>query len=127
MTQSKIHEYLLPKREVDGDCFIIEPGDKKSTKMSDDPTDSAVVLTATRKRHPKIYDDDDDDEPLAPPQGQKSSAAKRDVTATKRRRGQTAARKPSNRTRQSKTETKPVRCNDVVAVEMTDLLAGIRL
>ncbi len=94
--------------------------------MSDGPTDSAVVFTATPKRHPKIYDDDDDDEPLATPQGQKLSAAKRDVTATKRRRGRTAARKPSNRTRQSKTKTKPVRCNDVVAIMMTDFLAGIR-
>jgi hypothetical protein len=100
MTQSKITVYLQPKQEIDSDCFIIEPGDKKGVKMSDDPpTDSAVVFTATPKRHPKIYDDDDDDEPLATPQGQKSSAAKRDVTATKRRRGQTAARKPSNLTR----------------------------
>ena len=95
--------------------------------MSNDPTDSAVVFAATPKRHPKIYDDDDDDEPLATPQAQKSSAAKRDVTATKRRRGQNAARKPSNRTQQSKSKSEPVRCNDVEAVVvMTDLLAGIR-
>ncbi len=94
--------------------------------MSNDPTDSAVVRAATPKRHPKIYDDDDDDEPLATPKGQKTSAAKRDVTATKRRRGQNAAGKPSNRTQHSKSKTKPVRSNDVVAVVMTDLLAGTR-
>lgn len=94
--------------------------------MSNGPTDSAVVHTAKPKRHPKIYDDDDDDEPLAPTQGQKSPAMKRDVTATKRRRGQTAAHKPSNRTRQLNTKSKPVCCIDEVAVVMTNLLAGIR-
>lgn len=127
MTQSKITNFLELTREKDSDCFIIESGDEKGNKMSNGSTDSAVVHTTTLKRNRRINDnDDDDDELLATPQGQKSPAIK-DVTAKKRRRGQFASRKPSNRTRQSKSRTKPVGSSDeVVLVVMTDAMAGIR-
>ena len=95
--------------------------------MSNGSTDSAVVHTATLKRNRRINDNDDNDELSATPPGHKSPAIK-DVTARKRRRGQIASRKPGNRTRQSKSRTKPVGSSDgvVVVVVMTDAMAGIR-
>jgi hypothetical protein len=127
MMQSKITNFLELTREKDRDCFIIESGDEKGNKMSNGSTDSAVVHTATLKRNRRINDnDDDDDELLATPQGQKAPAIK-DVTARKRRRGQIASRKPSNRTRKSKSRTKPVGSSDGVVVAVTtDAIAGIR-
>ncbi len=117
MSQSKMYKFLRPMQEIDSDCYIVESEDKTgNNKLSNGPSDSVVVHAATPKRHPKINDndddDDDDDKPLAPPQGQNSPAIKTTVTATKRRRGQIAARKPTNRTRQSRTQTKPVGSSD---------------
>jgi hypothetical protein len=67
--QLKINQFLRPVPSPptrDSDCFIIEPGDATSNKISNGPTDS-IVHAATPKKHPKINDSDDDDKPLAPP------------------------------------------------------------
>ena len=70
-TQLKINQFLRalpPARELDSDCFIVEPADRKGNQCSNAPADSKVVDPATPRRHPKINDVDDDDEPLALPQ-----------------------------------------------------------
>lgn len=74
--QLKINQYLRalpPPRELDDDCFIVEPVDL-SNKSLNEPADSKVIDAATPKRRPKINDDDDDDEPLARPQANKIPA-----------------------------------------------------
>ena len=64
-TQLKINQFLRalpPARELDSDCFIVEPADRKGNQCSNAPADSKVVDPATPRRHPKINDVDDDDE-----------------------------------------------------------------
>jgi hypothetical protein len=63
-SQVKISQFLrtIPApREPDGDCFIVESGNK----LPIGPSDSNVIHAASPKKYPVIYDDDDDDQPLA--------------------------------------------------------------
>lgn len=68
-SQLKINQFLRPVpalQPVDDDCYIVAEGYKK---LSNCPTESAVIHAgATPRIHPRINDDDDDDELLVQPQ-----------------------------------------------------------